>query len=64
MNWKDEIVEEVRARRESYAARFNYDIGRIFEDLKAKEEARHSDRRADLRPLEPHAEVVNTEDAK
>jgi hypothetical protein len=41
MSWKDEIVEEVRARRESYAAR-----------------------RADLCPVEPHAEIVNTDDAR
>jgi hypothetical protein len=63
MNWKDEIVEEVRSRRESYAAQFNYDIARIVEDLKLKEQARHSDRRADLHPLEPHAETANTKDA-
>jgi hypothetical protein len=31
LNWKDEIVEEVRARRESYAAQFNYDIHQIVE---------------------------------
>jgi hypothetical protein len=51
MNWKDEIVEEVRSRREAYAAQFNYDIARIVEDLKRKE-ARHPDRLADLQPLE------------
>lgn len=48
MNWKDEIVEEVRCRRESYAAQFNYNIARIVEDLKLKEEARLPIRRADL----------------
>jgi hypothetical protein len=64
MNWNDEIVEEVRSRRESYAAQFNYDIRRIVEDLKLKEEAKHSARRADLRPLEPHAEIVNANDAE
>ena len=49
-NNKDEIVDEVRAARQAYAARFGYDIRRIVEDLKAKE-SRHPERRADLRPL-------------
>jgi hypothetical protein len=31
MMWKDEIVEEVRAVREAYAARFDYDVARMFE---------------------------------
>lgn len=35
--WKDEIVEEVRQARESYAAQFDYDLKRMFEDLKKKE---------------------------
>ncbi len=34
MKWKDEIVEEVRAVREVYAAQFDYDLKRIFEDLR------------------------------
>jgi hypothetical protein len=38
MKWKDEIVEEVRAVREAYAAQFDYDLERIFEDLKKKEQ--------------------------
>jgi hypothetical protein len=38
MKWKDEIVEEVRAAREAYAAQFDYDLKRMFEDLKKKEE--------------------------
>ena len=38
---KDEIVEEVRAAREAYAARFNYDLAEMFNDLKAKEHARN-----------------------
>jgi hypothetical protein len=63
MNWKDEIVDEVRSHREAYAARFNYDIAQIVQDLKRKEETRHSARLADLQPLEPHSEVVNTSNA-
>lgn len=36
----DEIVEEVRANREAHAAKFNYDLRAIFEDLK-RSEAEH-----------------------
>ena len=53
MKWKDEIVEEVRATREAYAAQFNYDLKRMFEDLKAKE-VNNPARRAELKPLKPH----------
>jgi len=31
--WKDPIVEEVRRVREEHAARFNYDLKAIVEDL-------------------------------
>jgi len=34
---EDPIVEEVRALRETHAARFNYDVDAIFEDLKRLE---------------------------
>jgi hypothetical protein len=53
MNWKDEIVEEVRAARDAYAAQFDYDLVRIFEDLKKKEEQNPAPR-ANLRPVKPH----------
>ena len=33
----DPIVEEVRKIRDEHAARFNYDIDAIFEDLKKRE---------------------------
>jgi hypothetical protein len=36
----DEIVDEVRAIRDAHAARFNYDLRAIYEDLK-KSEAEH-----------------------
>lgn len=54
MKWKDEIVEEVRASREAYAAQFDYDLARMFEDLRTKEEQNPSTPRADLKPLKPH----------
>jgi hypothetical protein len=53
MKWKDEIVEEVRASRDAYAGRFDYDLKRMFEDLKRKEEM-DSFQRAKLKPLKPH----------
>ena len=37
MTWQDPIVEEVRAIREAYAARFQYDLQAIYRDLKAQE---------------------------
>ena len=37
MSWQDPIVEEVRAIREAYAARFEYDLQAIYRDLKAQE---------------------------
>jgi hypothetical protein len=37
---RDEIVDEVRAIREAHAAKFNYDLRAIFQDLKKSEAAR------------------------
>lgn len=51
MKPKDEIVDEVRAVRDAYAARFNYDLAKIYEDLKAKEQTRAN--LTELRPLDP-----------
>jgi hypothetical protein len=53
MKWKDEIVEEVRRSRETYAAQFDYDLKRMFEDLKKKEEL-NPGQRARLEPVKPH----------
>ena len=36
--FKDPIVEEVRVARQKHAARFNFDLRRIAEDLRAKEQ--------------------------
>jgi hypothetical protein len=52
VNLKDEIVEEVRAAREAYAAQFNYDLAEMYKDLKAKEQARNCNV-ATLQPVEP-----------
>jgi hypothetical protein len=49
---KDEIVEEIHAWRQSYAAKFDFDLDRMFADLKSKE-ASNSAPRAPGRPLEP-----------
>jgi len=35
--WKDHIVEEVRKARQEHAARFNYDLRAIYNDLKTTE---------------------------
>ncbi len=36
--WTDEIVEDVRKVREEYAAKFNYDLEAIYQDLKKQEQ--------------------------
>jgi len=57
MNFKDEIVEGVRAAREAYAKRFNYDLGEMYKDLKAREQAgnRHL---ATLEAIEPQPDTL------
>jgi hypothetical protein len=35
--WQDPIVEEVRKARDERAARFDYDLERIFADLREQE---------------------------
>lgn len=57
MNQKDEIVEEVRAAREAYAVRFNYDLAEMYKDLKAKEQARNRNMAA-LQPVEPQPDAT------
>ncbi len=37
MTWSDPIVDEVRRARDTYAARFGYDLRAIFRDLKEQE---------------------------
>lgn len=50
---KDPIVEEVRRIRQEHAARFDYDLQAIFDDLKRTEEARDPQRSPLLSPLGP-----------
>jgi hypothetical protein len=57
MKWKDEIVEEVRNAKDNYAARFDYDLGRMFEDLQKKEQENPAPR-ANLEPVMPAGQPV------
>jgi hypothetical protein len=40
--WEDPIVAEVRRVREQLAAKFNYDVHAIFEDMRKREALRSS----------------------
>lgn len=35
--WEDEVLREVYAERDAYAAEHGYDLNRIFADLKGRE---------------------------
>ncbi len=37
--WEDPIVAEIHKWREEYAAKFNYDVEAICEDLRQRQEA-------------------------
>ncbi|MEO7839554.1 MAG: hypothetical protein ABIU06_09405 [Anaerolineales bacterium] len=50
--WKDEIVEEVRKNREAYAAKFNFDLQAMYEDLK-KAERKNKRKKVSLKPKKP-----------
>ena len=53
MKWVDPIVEEVRKARDAYAAQFDYDLKRMFEDLQRREQE-HPERLAPPpRPQKP-----------
>ena len=52
--WTDEIVEEVRKAREEYAAKFDYDLEAIYNDLKASE-SRAEGKIVSLTPKGPDA---------
>ncbi len=36
--WTDPIVEEIRRERKAYAAKFNYDLEAIYQDIKRQEQ--------------------------
>jgi hypothetical protein len=57
MKWTDEIVEEVRKAKDAYAAQFDYDLERMFEDLKKKEKENPAPP-ANLEPLKPHGQLL------
>jgi hypothetical protein len=58
MDIHDEIVDEVRANREAYAAQFKFDLDAICADLKKREQA-HPERLAKLLPVRPKASVTS-----
>ena len=37
MTWTDPIVDEIRRIRDEHAARFNYDLDAIYQDIKEQE---------------------------
>ena len=55
--WTDMIVEETRKIREEHAAKFQFDLKAIFDDLKEQEQA--SDR--EVVSLSPKAPVHTAE---
>ena len=48
--WEDEVLREVYAARDAYAAEHDYDLDRIYADLKDRE-AKSRLRRTNERPL-------------
>jgi len=63
MERNDEIVEEVRMARAAYFAEFDYDLVRIFEDVK-KREQEHPERLATLKPAPPERRVEQENPAR
>jgi hypothetical protein len=57
--WKDEIVEEVRKYREAYAAKFNFDLQAIYQDLK-KAEQKSKRKKVSFKPKKPVKVEVKT----
>ena len=53
---RDEVIENVRAVREAYAARFNYDVAALFRH--ARERAKQTERKVVKRQPKPVEEVA------
>lgn len=56
--WEDEIVERVRKVREEHAAKFNFDLNAIYQDLKKRE--LEGGREVVSMPSKPPVEVLQT----
>jgi hypothetical protein len=48
----DPILDDVLKAKEAYAAEFDYDLDRIFEDIR-KHEQEHPERFAKIEPVQP-----------
>ncbi|MEP7336296.1 MAG: hypothetical protein ABI977_00900 [Acidobacteriota bacterium] len=60
---KDEILEEIWKIREEHAAKFNYDLDAIYEDLKQGEEEERKRGRIFVSFAEKKVEEMVAEDA-
>jgi hypothetical protein len=66
MTWSDPIVEEVRKARQAYAARFNYDLRAIYQDLKKQEKrsgrkvVSYAKDSSGIEPSEAHQRTAST----
>ena len=47
--WEDKIVEEIRKYRDEHASKFDYDINKIYKDLKEKEKE-NNNKKITLKP--------------
>ena len=54
LSTKDEIIDEIHRWRKSYASRFDYDLDRIFTNLKS-EEGKDPARRSKVKLAKPVA---------
>ena len=57
--WRDPIVEEIRKLRHEYAAKFNYDIKAIGDDLRQRQ--KKSGRKVVSLPPRPAKKLVETD---
>lgn len=49
--WEDEVLRQLYAERDKYAAEFGFDLDRIYADLKRREAKSHMRRTQARRPL-------------